>query len=467
MVTGCDAPTWCASAAKKVARFSKYLYNSRGEALARNKCGSAMHFSEEHNSRGRGRGFMRSVTTFGGSDGEQTIGRLVPRADIPVQPTLSWDIFSSPTSAAVPAVIDSGRPVYVTSARIAIAHALELTGIRPGQKVLVPAYHCISMVEPVLHVGAKPVFYALREDLSADLDDIAAKIDHDTRVLVAVNYFGFPQNLPSLRQFCDNHGLTFFEDCAHSFFGSCAGRPLGSFGHFAVASLGKFFPVQDGGCLIIGDNTKTHGDVVRPRSQGINANAAAVLNTLEDAVSVGRLSALKPAVSFCREAKRILRPMLPSSRMRQSQNPAQVRSGQKGGFDPAWMGLGATAVSRVICRFASRQQIAESRRRNYARLAHEFAGLRRCRPIFARLPDDVIPYMFPLWIDRLSDVFATLEDRAVAMQRFGQFLWPAMDQLTCAVSSQYSRHLIQLPCHQALTEDDITVLVDRVRSIAA
>ena len=254
--------------------------------------------------------------------------------------------------------------------------------------------------------------------------------------LIAVNYFGFPQDLPGLRQFCDDRGMSFLEDCAHSFFGSCAGRPLGSFGHFAVASLAKFFPVQEGGCLIIGSGTTTHGDIMQPRSQGLSANAAAALNGLEDAVSVGRLPALEPAIVFFRGAKRIVQRMSPSSR--QSQNPAQRRSGQRGGFDPAWMEFGATAVSRAICRFASREQIAESRRRNYARLTREFEGLRRCRPIFPKLPDGVVPYMFPLWIGHLSEVFATLEDHAVAMQRFGQFLWPAMDEMTCAVSREFS-----------------------------
>jgi dTDP-4-amino-4,6-dideoxygalactose transaminase len=410
---------------------------------------------------------MRSLTTFGGSGDEQTIGRWVPRSDIPVQPVLSWNTFSSRNPATVPAVVDSGRTVYLPSARIAIAHALELAGVQPGHKVLVPAFHCISMIEPLSHVGAKPVFYALRQDLSVDLDDIAAKLDGDTRVLIAVNYFGFPQDLATLRQFCDGRGLIFLEDCAHSFFGANAGRPLGSFGHFAVASLAKFFPVQEGGCLVVGSGTPTHGRAMRPRSQGLGANAAAALNTLEDAVSVGRLLALEPALNLVRGAKGMMRRVLPRPTAPPSQNPAQQRSGQVGGFDPAWMGVGATAVSRAIARFASRRQIAENRRQNYARLARDFGGLRHCRPLLPRLPDGVVPYMFPLWIDKLADVFASLEDRAVAMQRFGQFLWPTMDEATCEVSSRLSRHLIQLPCHQALTEDDIAVLVDRVRSVAA
>src|SRR5215469_11437284 len=95
---------------------------------------------------------MRSLTTFEGSaDGRDDLGRLIPRPDIPVQPVVSWSTFFAQAGETASAVIDHGEVAYLTAGRIAIAHALELAGVRPGQKVLVPAYHCIAMVEPILH----------------------------------------------------------------------------------------------------------------------------------------------------------------------------------------------------------------------------------------------------------------------------------------------------------------------------
>jgi perosamine synthetase len=410
-------------------------------------------------------GMMRSLTTFVGSPGEPRLGRLIPRPDIPVQPVLAWDTFGFRGATTAPAVIDHGEVLFLTAARIAIAHALELAGIRPGQKVLVPAYHCIVMVEPVLQVGAQPVFYALRADLSVDLDDVAKRIDGETRAFIAINYFGFPQDLASLRRFCDQHGLSFIEDCAHSFFGSSGGRPLGTFGHFAVASLAKFFPVRDGGCLVIGAGASGKGGV-KLRSQSLAANVAATLDTVEDATALGRLHGLGPVVRLAEQAKSLLRSALPGGKTRHSENPAQQRSGQRGGFDSAWLGVRASAVSRIICRYAARSRIVERRRRNYARMAQEFSGLRRCRLVFPQLPEGVVPYMFPLWIDHLAEIFPALEDRAVPMQRFGQFLWPEMDQDFCAVTRDHSRHSIQLSCHQELEDDEITAIVDRVRAVA-
>ena len=407
---------------------------------------------------------MRSLTTFSGSDGEHRLGRLIPRPDIPIQPVLSWATFFGRGGETAPAVTDQGRVVFVTAARIAIAQALMLAGIRPGQKVLVPAYHCIVMIEPIVHIGAQPVFYALHEDLLVDLDDVAAKLDSETRAFIAINYFGFPQELGGLRRFCDANRLTFIEDCAHSFFGSHGGQPLGTFGHFAVASLAKFFPVRDGGCLSIGSGAPERRAIAL-RSQGLAANLAAALDTVEDAVGAGRLTGLGPAVNLMNFAKDVARAALPKAGTTHGDNPSLQRSGQRGGFDAAWIDVSATAVSRTIARRASRSRIVEKRRRNYARLAEAFTGLRRCRPVLPHLLDGVVPYMFPLWIDHLSEVFPILEDRAVPMQRFGQFLWPEMDTDVCAVTRRHSRHGIQFACHQELEDDEVTAIVARVRDL--
>ncbi len=412
------------------------------------------------------RGFMRSVTTFERA-GQEGVGRLIPRPRIPVQPVLSWGMFGASEVEPVATVLRGGDVFYVTAGRVAIAHALVLAGLRPGQKVLVPAYHCIAMVEPIVQLGGVPVFYRIHEDLSVDLDDVAQRIDATTRIFLAVNYFGFPQDLFALRAFCDRHRLAFIEDCAHSFFGTYRGRPIGGFGDFAIASLPKFFAVREGGCLVVNREGVGAGSRIATRSQGLASNVAAILDGVEDAVAMGRLRALTPLVGLAALAKRAVHAVAPSARRRRSPNPAEQRSGQTGGFDVSWMEVSATALSRFVVRHTSRKRVVERRRRHYSSLAREFSALPNCRPLLPRLPEGVVPYMFPLWVDRLSDIFATLEDHAVPMQRFGQFLWPAANAEACAVSRRLSQHVLLLPCHQELTEGEVATLVEKVRAIVA
>ena len=132
-----------------------------------------------------------------------------------------------------------------SSGRVAIALALRHLGIRPGEQVLLPAYHCTAMVEPVQWASAAPVFYRIHPDTSVDLEHLQRLLTPLTRAVIVVHYFGFPQQLSSLRAFCDTHRLALIEDCAHAFFGEEAGRPLGSCGDYAIASAMKFFPIYE------------------------------------------------------------------------------------------------------------------------------------------------------------------------------------------------------------------------------
>ncbi len=73
--------------------------------------------------------------------------------------------------------------------------------------------------------------------------------------------------------------------------------------------------------------------------------------------------------------------------------------------------------------------------------------------------------MVPFRVDRLEDVFPRLEDAALPMQRYGQFLWDGVDETVCPVSVDMSRHLIQLACHQDLTDEELRRIAGAFREI--
>ena len=407
--------------------------------------------------------FIRSLTVPGDGPNVSQLGRLIPVPDAPVKPILSLAEFLHRPPAAIPSLLDAGNVVHLTTGRVAIALALEFMGLKPGQKVLIPAYHCASMIVPLSRVGAEPAFYRIREDLSVDLDDVEAKIDGACKALMVTHYFGFPQDMPRIRRFCDDRGLALIEDCAHSFFGRIAGRPVGAYGDFSIGSQRKFFPVFDGGCLI---SPTVASDRVATREQGMGANLRAVLTMCQDAVGFGRLPALRPFV----DGLKAVRDRLPAreaeadgSSAEVSGNPAEDNSGGFGEFDGAWIDKKPMVISRAVIGTFSKGYVIARRRRNYEALLHGLENLPGCRPLNPELPDDVVPYMFPIWIDDLDGVFPRLEDAAVPMQRFGQFLAPGIDESVCEVSARRSHHSLQLPCHQALSETDLALIIDRVR----
>jgi dTDP-4-amino-4,6-dideoxygalactose transaminase len=398
------------------------------------------------------RRMIRSMT--GADGGGPCQGRWIPRPFVPVQPVVSLDTWFGDRQA-IPSLLDLEPRTFTTAGRMAIALALQLEGIGAGDEVLVPAYHCSAMIEPVVAMGATPVFYKIGADLAADLSDLSAKCTARTRALLATNYFGFPQDWPNLRAWADPRNVLVIEDCAHSLFGTLDGRALGTFGDYAIASLPKFLPVWDGGCLV-GRRSK-----VTMSSQGFGSQIRSILDPIEDAVIHRRLRPLRvltASMEFARIAARAFRApgTTPS-------NPAHLRSGGGDEFDRAWIKVEATMAARATVRVAARGHVASRRIAAYGRYLGAFSGMMECRPLFPTLPAGVVPFMFPLWVDRLSQVFPRLEDRAVPMQRFGQFLWAGVGEEVCANSHRLSRHVVQLPCHQELTDKEIDWVVDQVR----
>ncbi len=418
---------------------------------------------------GFSRGKMMRSMTSADSDRPVIDGRWIPRPRPPVGPTLSAATFLDRGAGdRFAAITDVGPAAFVPAGRYAIAHALGLMGIGRDDEVLVPAFHCLSMVEPVLWVGARPVFYRLRDDLSVDLDDLSGKLTPRSRVLMVTHYFGFPQDVGNLRAFSDRNRLSLLEDCAHGFFGGRDGMPLGGGGDFAIASAMKFFPIPEGGCLV----SARHPEAVRAlavRRQGLGASLRALLHAVEAAADRGRPSVLRPLIVAAEGAKWAVKAV--AGRRRAANRPesdadASAESGvavESPSFGARWMEVRATGFSRATARFASRSRICRKRRENYLRYLTGLGQIPGCRPLFDTLPEGVVPYMFPLWVDALADVFPVLEDRAVPMQRFGQFPWDGMDRATCPVGAACARHLVQFPCHQEMTGRDIDQVIARVR----
>ncbi len=385
-----------------------------------------------------------------------------PRSRLPVAPVLSLASFARGGRRHVPSILDAPHRRFVTSGRVAIALALRAMRVGPGDAVLVPSYHCASMIEPVIWAGATPVFYRILPDTTVDLADLASRLTPAVKVLMATNYFGFHQPLPALRAFCDAHGIRLLEDCAHSFLGEHAGRPLGSYGDYAIASSMKFFPVYEGGCLV---SARHALDGVQLQSAGAGFEAKVVLNTAEDGFAYGRLPLLRMLLTLPMKAKTALWGRIKARRTADAPALAPGSSDGGFGFDPAWLDKRSSLFSRAMLRLVSRRRMGALRRRNYQRLFDALGRLPGCRPLHATLPDGVYPWVFPLLCDAPQALFATLKGAGVPVIRFGEFLWPGVDATVCANSVDLSRRVLQFPCHQELRDDEIAWMIAQVTNV--
>ena len=81
------------------------------------------------------------------------------------------DIFSFPRT--LPEPFASRYTYFTMNGRNAIFHALNALGIQKGSTVLLPAFHCTALVDPVLAFGCTIRFYTVHRDLSLDVNEIA------------------------------------------------------------------------------------------------------------------------------------------------------------------------------------------------------------------------------------------------------------------------------------------------------
>ncbi len=378
-----------------------------------------------------------------------------PKARAPTLPTPSPECFCLLPQPILAGVLTLENTLHLHSGRYALALALKQAKISSDDGVLLPAYHCLAMVEPLRLAGVRPVYYPINSDLSIDIIEIE-KRSSGVKAIVAVHYFGFPQDFRLLRNLADRLGLILIEDCAHACFGAINGAPLGSLGDYAIASTMKFFPIGHGGVL-----ASTRHRLVQPalKNPPLKIELKTVINLLENAHAYHRLGRLGRLLNILIQMKDNL---LRKKRRSQPLTPSRNEATPEYVMDSRWLGWRSSRVSRFLLRHARTDDLIKRRRDVYRMFLGALAHRRDCRPLFPDLPEDVVPQVFPLYVNQCLPVFVNLKRQGVPIIRFGEFLDDPVDQELCPVSIDYAEHVLQFPCHQCLKDDEVAWVIERL-----
>lgn len=374
-------------------------------------------------------------------------------------PALSASAFLGGKSKSAQ-LLDVSKPLITTSGRMAIALIIEKEGIGPGDEVLIPGYHCNSMVTPIVNVGGTPVFYKILPNMNADLADIRSKLSDKTKGILVTHYFGFTQPLTALRSLCDTHKLILIEDCAHAFFGLVDEKPVGSYGDYAIGSIMKFFPVFDGGCLVSSRHRLQPGTL---RSGGRSFELQSVLNTLEISFAQNNLVLLKWLLILPLAIKTRIWNWIKTHRHNRGETTQTAPAASCGGidFDSDWIHIRGSIGTRLLLKLLSTNRIVKRRRDNYAYLLRRLSGSRLYQPLFQVIPDETVPYVFPLLVSTPDPVYYKLRSQGLPLLRWEQ-LWEGAEESDCETSNYYSRHLVQIPCHQEFSQTDLEYMASTI-----
>lgn len=385
-------------------------------------------------------------------------GRHSDSREIPKLPVLGWSSFSGDYAAPIPSVLNARHHRYTISGRAAIALALRVLGVQPGDKVLVPTYHCPTMISPVVQAGAHPVFYPITASGAPDLKWLARADLAGARAILATHYFGLPQPMAIVRSFCVARGYNLIEDCAHAFFGISDDWPVGSWGDVSIASLTKFFPVPEGGIIASATRPLNALDLT-PR--GWYGEFKVVADAVELGVAHDRFPGLNSLFAGVYRMKNWLR-------HRDREPVRDAHRGHDSSAAPAVERLLSSSqpalAVRWIASLAHRSRIVELRRRNYAELARRLSGLAGARPLRAQLPDAAAPYVFPLYVDDPAASYQRLRAAGIPIFRWDE-IWPGTPDIEGDRGLDWSTHVFQLGCHQDLSEQNLDAIVTKVQTI--
>lgn len=161
-----------------------------------------------------------------------------------------------------------GRPVVAMSDMTqALATALRLAGVQPGDEVVTQALNCMSSNSAIAMVGATPVWVDVDPNTaSVDLDDLRACIGPRTRAVVIYHVAGYVGNLTGLRRLCDEADVPLIEDANNALGALAEGKPIGSVGDFAIFSFyanRQINAVEGGAIVCLDERTAAHARRMR------------------------------------------------------------------------------------------------------------------------------------------------------------------------------------------------------------
>ena len=158
--------------------------------------------------------------------------------------------------------IDAEYVVALSSGTAAIHLALLTIGVQPGDDVFVSTLTFAGSVNPIVYVGAKPVFIDSEPrswNMNPELLEITLKSRAKTgklpKAVIPVHLYGQSSDMDAIMAICDYYGVTVIEDAAEALGSRYHDRHPGTFGKIGTFSFNgnKIITTSGGGMLVSKD----------------------------------------------------------------------------------------------------------------------------------------------------------------------------------------------------------------------
>jgi len=320
------------------------------------------------------------------------------------------------------------RKIFLSSGRGALRLVAKALQLGEEEEVLLPSYLCKEILKPFQMEGSRVKFYKVDETLNVDVGDVESKIGRNTRALLFIHYFGFPQpSTPKIRSLCTRNNVFLIEDLVQSFLTRSGGKLLGSAGDVTLSSYRKWIPMPDGALLGINDES------FRPPSIERTSRAASLHVKY-------RIKGLKLKGKYLKNpkfSKRIFRKVFVDADKLLDTTPIEISGYSK----------------KMLPKFDF-AAIIDKRRTNFQRLLNNLKRAKSVTPLHKKLPNGVCPLGFPILVkDRESVKKMLVRNRIYPPVHWK--LPKEVDENEFPVSWRISNHILTLPIDQRYSAADM------------
>ena len=209
--------------------------------------------------------------------------------------------------------------VGLNSGTDALMMALWVKGIKKGDEVITTSKSFVATAGAISHLGAKPVYVDIGDDLNINPNLIENKITKKTKAIVPVHWTGRICDMDYINKIGKKYNIQIIEDAAQAMGAYYKNKHSGQFGNIATFSthpLKNLNALGDGGYLITNNKKeyekikiyRNHGLVSRDRVDSFGVNSR--LDSLNAAVLSFRLKKLKSVISRRRKNVKIYKKFL-------------------------------------------------------------------------------------------------------------------------------------------------------------
>jgi dTDP-4-amino-4,6-dideoxygalactose transaminase len=163
-------------------------------------------------------------------------------------------IFTRKCQALMEETFLAAKICLTHSCTAALEMAAILTGVGPGEEVIMPSFTFVSTANAFFARGAKIAFVDIHKDtLNIDVTRIEEAVTDNTKVIVPVHYAGIGCEMDTIMDIARKHSLLVVEDAAQGVNAKYKGQYLGTIGDIGTYSFHetKNYISGEGGAIVL------------------------------------------------------------------------------------------------------------------------------------------------------------------------------------------------------------------------